>query len=234
MNTPPIIILVHPQMGENIGAAARVMANFGLSELRVVKPRQRWPNKKAIAMATHAHAIVESAERYPTLELALADTVAAYALTVRTRDMLKSAYSSLDLPQIAQPGKWALVFGPENNGLDNQMISLCSGTITVPTMANFGSMNLAQAVCVMAYEWQRLAQTAPIAAESFSDPATFQEVDACAEHLTTILDQHNYFRAPDKRPGMITALKNLFHNNRWTTQQVRTWRGIWRALGRDN
>src|SRR5689334_8663230 len=164
-STPPSIILSHPQLGENIGAAARAMANFGLTDLRLVKPRHGWPDAKATAMAAGAAKVVEEARVFATLHEAVADLKWVYATTARERGIAKEALTPAEaarpLHAASKCGAEAgILFGNERAGLDNDEISLCDCVITIPT-AHFASINLGQAVLLTAYEWFRVGDATP-------------------------------------------------------------------------
>jgi tRNA/rRNA methyltransferase len=227
----PIIVLVHPQMGENIGATARAMANFGLDDLRLVAPRDGWPNPKANSLAVGAEFILDQAKLTSTLAEALADTDFSCALSLRPRDIAVEAYQSPQLPEILahkKPSRWALVFGPERTGLDNDSISACSALIAIPTSPVYPSMNLAQAVVVMAYEWSRCQHSLP---EMTAEIASHDDITQMVEHLVQVLESKRYFKVADKQPIMVQNLRGMMQRARFSTQEVRTLRGIIRALG---
>ncbi len=174
----PVVVLVEPQLGENIGAAARAMANFGLSRLRIVKPRQGWPNDKARMMATGGSRIIDAAALYDTLEAALADCSFVLATTARAHDQAKPVVGAaqaaeLMAPRIAAGGTVAILFGRERNGLENDEVALADCIVTLPVNPAFASLNLAQAVVIVAYEWFKLASHAklPFAMPEKSPPA---------------------------------------------------------------
>jgi tRNA/rRNA methyltransferase len=234
----PRIILVRPQMGENIGAAARVMANFGMDQLTVVAPRDRWPNRQASALAASAGFVLEQARRVKTLAEALEDCDLAFALTARERDLTKPSFA---LPQLttglaqftySETTRCAFVFGQENNGLDNDAIALCQAIIHVETSPRCSSINLAQAVGLVCYEWHR-AHVAPKPAAATAEIAPLGMVHQATEHLISLLETRGYFRSPETAAGLQNTIHTLFTNHQWTEQQIRTWRGILRYLGKE-
>jgi tRNA/rRNA methyltransferase len=235
----PSIILSHPQLGENIGAAARAMANFGLSDLRLVSPRHGWPDAKATAMAAGAANVVEEARVFATLREALADLTVVYATTARergtTKEVLTPAEAARRLRAASSHGdKIGLLFGNERAGLDNDEISLCDCVITIPT-AHFASINLGQAVLLTAYEWFRAADTTP-AARLEHGPVhrkpTRQELLDLFDHLERELKQSGFLFPPEKRDAMVRAIRATIHRARLTYQEVQTLRGMLVALAK--
>jgi tRNA/rRNA methyltransferase len=227
------IILVRPQMPENIGAVARAMGNFGLKHLRLVSPRDGWPNPLAEPMATSALPILSQAAVYETLTEALQGIHQSYAITARSRAFTKPAFFLPSLPRDPDhlPPSTAFVFGPENNGLSNDEVSHTHAILSIPTEASCPSMNLAHAVAVLCYEVMRQKDVPPPASQA--NPATQAEVLAAAEHLTDVLEHHRYYTSPDKKPGMKLTLRNLFTNRPWLQQEIQTLRGVFRALDPD-
>lgn len=222
-------ILTNPQMGENIGAAARIMANFGFNQLRLVAPRDGWPNPKAEAMASGATHILEKAESYDSLEEALSGIHHSYALTARSRGADKHYYRPEELPALLIPERQhALIFGCERSGLSNDDVSLCDHIITIPT-TDSSSINLAQSVAIMAYECSK-AHAFHIAETSKVEKATHDELLHLVNHLESALEEHHYFKAQEKKPGMIRNIRSLFKRQNLTSQDVRTLRGIIRVL----
>lgn len=242
VTSAPAIILVRPQLGENIGAAARAMKNFGLSDLRIVAPRDGWPNEKAETMAAGAEDIIAQARIYPDLPAALADTHRLYAATARRRELRKPALTPRELAGALHSAdaalKTALMFGPERSGLENDEVALADGLIHIPT-APFSSLNLAQSVVVCAYElWagQQEAQpdtslsahTPPAAPDD--PPATKEELGGLFEHLERELDTGGYFRTEGIRPHMIRNLRSLLTRASLTSLEVQSLRGVVRSL----
>ncbi|HEY4114181.1 MAG TPA: RNA methyltransferase [Rhizomicrobium sp.] len=235
----PAIILSHPQLGENIGAAARAMANFGLSDLRLVSPRHGWPDAKATAMAAGAANVVQEARVFGTLREALADLNVIYATTARergtTKEVLTPAEAARRLRAASSHGdKTAILFGNERAGLDNDEISLCDCVITIPT-AHFASINLGQAVLLTAYEWFRAADTTP-AARLEHGPVhrkpTRQELLDLFDHLERELKESGFLFPPEKRDAMVRAVRATIHRARLTYQEVQTLRGMLAALAK--
>jgi tRNA/rRNA methyltransferase len=239
MIDPPAIILSHPQIGENIGAAARAMANFGLSDLRLVQPRHGWPDAKATAMAAGAANVVEEARVFATLREALADLNLVYATTARdrgiTKEVLTPAEAARRLRVASASGtKAAVLFGNERAGLDNDEISLADAVITVPT-AEFASLNLGQAVLLTAYEWFRAADTTPRAKLEHSPihrKPTREELYALFDHLECELKDSGFLFPPEKRDAMVRAIRATIHRARLTYQEVQTLRGMLVALAK--
>jgi tRNA/rRNA methyltransferase len=249
----PAVILIAPQLGENIGFAARAMANFGLAELRLVAPRDGWPNEKAQAAAAGADSIIDRAKVCPSLEAAVADLNFLLATTARPRGMVKPVLT-LDgaARELAARGRMgehtAVLFGPERSGLDNDAISLADAIVTAPVNPSFASLSLPQTVLLVAYEWLQAQGTSlPLgratqcdgpAVEGFdlagTRPANRADLFALFEHLETALDRSGFLRPPEKRPTMVRAIRNMFHRMGLTEQDVRTWRGIVASLSGRN
>jgi len=246
----PAIVLVKPQLGENIGFAARAMGNFGLRDLRLVAPRDGWPNDKAMAAAAVAGVIVEEARVFDTVEVALGDLNFVLATTARPREMVKEVLSpetaAVGLRKRAADGeRTGVMFGPERSGLDNDSIALADAILTAPVSPGFASLSLPQAVLLFAYEW--LKTDAPHAlgritaydgpavegiAAPDTRPATRAELFGLFEHLEDALDSAGFLKPPEKRPSMVRSMRNMFHRMHVTDQDVRTWRGIVSALTR--
>ena len=233
----PIIILVEPQLGENIGAAARVMANFGLRRLRLVKPRDGWPNIHAHRAASGADRVLEEAELFDTLDAAIADCTLVLATTARAHDQAKpvispQAAATLLAPRVAVGESVAVMFGRERYGLENDEVALADRIVTFPVNPAFASLNLAQAVAVIAYEWFKLAcgGTLPFAMPQKSSPAGKEQVQAFFAHLERQLDAIEYFRPLEKRATMLVNLRNIFARMQPTQQDIQTLHGIVVAL----
>ena len=232
----PAIILVRPQLGENIGMAARAMANFALSDLRLVAPRDGWPNPRAAQAASGAAEIVEGARLYPTAAAAVADLAFVWATTARERGQAK---------RIAGPGEamaesaaaieagqaHGLLFGPERTGLDNEEVALADAIVTFPVNPRSASLNLSQAVLLLGYEWFKAAHGArpPMAAQN-APPASRASVQGLFDHLEGELDACGYFVPDNKRPIMWRNLRNILHRLSMGEQDVRTLRGVLNAL----
>ncbi len=240
MTSAPAIILCRPQLGENIGAAARAMANFGLTDLRIVAPRDGWPNEKAVAMAAGAGHIVEAARVYGGLAEALADLQIVYATTARGRGVAKQVLTPDEaarrLRTAASSGvRTGLLFGSERAGLDNDEVALASAVITIPTSPDFSSINLGQAVLLLAYEWFEAADATPatrIEHGGLARPASRAEMLSLFEHLEDELLKSGFLYPPDKVGQMRLNLRAMLNRADFTDQEVRTLRGVIVALAR--
>ena len=239
MTDAPSIILCQPQLGENIGAAARAMANFGLTDLRLVAPRDGWPNERAEAMAAGAGDLLASARLFETLHDALADLNLVYATTARergiTKEVLTPAEAARRLRLAAVDGeKTGILFGNERAGLENDDISLADTVITIPT-AEFASLNLGQAVLLNVYEWFRLADTtAPSRIEHgpLHRKPTREDMIQLFDHLEGELTESGFLYPPDKREHMQRAIRAMLHRAQLTYQEVQTLRGMIVALSK--
>jgi tRNA/rRNA methyltransferase len=246
----PITVLVHPQLGENIGTAARAMANFGLHEMRLIEPRDGWPNEKAITASSGAHWILDTATVHATLADALKDVNYVYATTARPRGMIKEVITPEQAghdmrSRIARGEKVALLFGRERWGLSNDEVSMADVIVTAPVNPAFASINIAQAVLLMGYEWfkdqaETLGQQTPELAAlegpglqtPDTRPATKEELNGFIEHLERELDIAGFFKTDAKKPGMLRNIRNLFARAALTEQEVRSLRGIVSSLTR--
>jgi tRNA/rRNA methyltransferase len=233
----PIVVLVEPQLGENIGAAARAMANFGLTRLRLVAPRQSWPNDKARMMAAGADRILKGAELFDSLETAIADCTFVVAATARAHDQAKPVVGAeqaavLLAAHIAGGAPVAIAFGRERNGLENDEIALADCILTLPVNQAFASLNLAQAVAVVAYEWFKLATGAklPFAMPDKSPPAAKEQLFAFFSSIERELEKVEFFRPPDKRATMQINLRNIFTRMQPTQQDIQTLHGVIMAI----
>ena len=228
----PILILVRPQLGENIGKAARAMLNFGLTELRLVAPRDGWPNPSAGPAASGADLVLADAQVYDSVGEATADCAHVYATTVRKRGVIKPVLT----PEAAVaelrilPGKSAILFGPERTGLESDDVAIARTIITVPINPKFGSLNLAQAVMVVAYEWskgQALAQPPKV---DEKPPAPQAELDGMIGQLDTMLGHAGFYFPPDKVPTIKRAIRTILTKAAWNAHEVRTLRGVLTAI----
>lgn len=228
----PVFVLVRPQLGENIGKAARAMLNFGLTEMRLVAPRDGWPNPTAGPAASGADIILEKAAVFETVADAVADCAHVYATTVRKRGLVKPVVD----PEVAAremhaaAGRTAILFGPERSGLETDDVALARTILTVPINPEFGSLNLAQAVILVAYEWSK-----PVALESpplvdLDPPAPQAELDGLFGHLESLLDDAGYFFPPDRVPATKRTLRSVLTKPAWNANEVRTLRGVLSAL----
>ncbi|MGV1014848.1 MAG: RNA methyltransferase [Methyloceanibacter sp.] len=246
----PAIVLVRPQLGENIGFAARAMANFGLTDLRLVAPRDGWPNDKARAAAAGAAFLIDQAKIYASVEEAIGDLNFVLAATARPREMVKTVLSpesaALALRQKGGAAeRTGILFGPERSGLDNDDLALADALLTAPVNPEFASLSLPQAVLLFGYEWLKSESAQSLGRATTFDgpakegiafpdtrPATRAELFALFEHLETELDRSGFLRPLEKRPSMTRSIRNMFHRMGATEQDVRTWRGIVAALTR--
>ena len=232
----PIVVLVEPQLGENIGAAARAMANFGLSKLRLVKPRQGWPNEKARIMAAGADRVLAEATLHDSAAAAIADCTMVFAATARAHDQAKPVLAPADavamaVPAVAAGQNVAILFGRERYGLEGHEVGLADRIVTFPVNPAFASLNLAQAVVVIAYEWFKLAGAGlPFAMPQKSPPAPKQQLQAFFDNLERELDNVEFFRPPEKRATMLLNLHNIFHRMDPTKQDIQTLHGVILAI----
>jgi tRNA/rRNA methyltransferase len=234
----PVIILVRPQMAETIGAAARAMSNFGLTDLRLVAPRVGangggWPHGKALDMAAGAEHLVRDAKLFDTLPEALADIHIAYASTARPRDMAKRVLTpeagAAELQgEVSAGRRCAILFGPERTGLENDDLVLADAIITIPTGGDNFSLNLAQAVVVLAYCWHSAGFTPP--AESAQPIAEKAALQGFFDQLEHYLDHVDHFRTADKKPLMWRNIQTIFTRTRMSAQEIQSLRGVIRAL----
>ncbi|MFN4144094.1 RNA methyltransferase [Aestuariivirga sp.] len=246
----PVAVLVNPQLGENIGTAARAMANFGLHELRLVDPRDGWPNEKALTSSSGANWIIENATVHAALDEALKDVNYVYATTARPRGMIKEVITPEQAghdmrARVGRGERVAILFGRERTGLTNDEISMADVIVTAPVNPAFASINIAQAVLLMGYEWfkeraETLGQQTPElpALEGpglqtpDTRPATKEELYGFFDHLERELDIAGFFKTEDKKPGMMRNIRNLFGRAELTEQEVRSLRGIVSSLTR--
>jgi len=237
--TIPVVILSHPQLGENIGAAARAMANFGLSDLRLVAPRDGWPNKKAEAMAAGASGVVENARVFGTTREAIGALELVFATTARERGTTKEVITPAEAAKrlraaSARGEKTGILFGNERAGLDNDEIALCDCVITIPTAA-FASLNLGQAVLLNACEWFRAGDATPparIEHGAIHRKPTREELFQLFEHLERELKDSGFLYPPEKRDAMVRAIRATLHRARLTYQETQTLRGMIVALAK--
>ena len=233
----PVVILVEPQLGENIGMAARAMGNFALSRLRLVKPRDGWPNIAAQRAAAGADYILEKAELYDTVQAAVADLDLVFATTARAHDQAKpvlapEAAAREMVGHIANGGGAGILFGRERAGLTNEEVALANRIVTFPVNPGFASLNLAQAVLLMGYEWFRLATSGelPFAMPERSERASHHQIDAFFENLVRELDKVEFLRPREKRDTMLVNLRNIFTRMEPTKQDMHTLHGVVMAI----
>lgn len=232
MAPPPVIVLVRPQLGENIGKAARAMLNFGLVDLRLVAPRDGWPNPGAGPAASGADLVLERAEVFETVADAVADCAHVYATTVRKRGVSKPVVT----PEEAageihrEEGRSAILFGPERSGLETDDVAVARTIVTVPINPEFGSLNLAQAVILVAYEWSKGVRLAQPTQEVLDPPAPQDELDGMIGQLDAMLEESGYYFPPDRVPSTRRTLRTLLTKPAWSSQELRTLRGVLSAL----
>lgn len=235
----PLIVLVRPQMGENIGAAARAMLNFGLAHLRLVAPRDGWPNPAATAMASGASVVLDHAGLFADLPAALADCDYVYATTARARGLIKPVLTPETAmaearAMIGAGKKVAFLFGPERTGLENEDVARANAIVTVPVNPEFFSLNLAQCVLLSAYEWMRQGSEAPGQRLELAgaDLATGIEIEKLGDHFEQRLEDAGFYHPPEKVPSMKLNLRNMFSRWGMTRSEVQTLHGILRQLVR--
>ncbi|WP_340313505.1 TrmJ/YjtD family RNA methyltransferase [Rhizorhabdus argentea] len=224
----PIIVLVRPQLGENIGKAARAMLNFGLTELRLVSPRDGWPNPDAGPAASGADIVLERAQVYDSVAEATADCVHVYATTVRKRGVTKPVVTpeAAAVAIHAENGRSAILFGPERSGLETDDVATARTIVTVPINPEFGSLNLAQAVILVAYEWSKGMELSSPPTVDLDPPAPQEELDGLIDHLERMLDASGYYFPPDRAPTTRRTLRSLLTKPAWNAQEIRTLRGV--------
>jgi tRNA/rRNA methyltransferase len=235
--THPVIILVEPQLGENIGMCARAMLNFGLTELRIVNPRDGWPNGRAVAASSGADDVVNNAQVFATLEDAIADLNIVYATTPRAHDMVKTTVACDESARrvradTAAGQKVGILFGCERTGLTNEHISRADTLVIIHTNPDFTSLNLAQAVIVWAYAWFTAADK-PAPAETFmgkTRPANKEELTNFLTRLEVMLDECGFFANDEMKPVMQHNLRTAFTRQMLTEQEIRTLHGVMKAL----
>jgi tRNA/rRNA methyltransferase len=234
MGKPPVIVLVRPQLGENIGKAARAMLNFGLTELRLVAPRDGWPNPSAGPSAAGADSVIEQAQVYATTAEAVADCVHVYATTVRKRGVSKPVVGPDEAANqiAAQPGRSAVLFGPERSGLETEDVALARTILTVPVNPQFASLNLAQAVVLVAYEWSKLHKLAQPTLEPILPPAPQEELEGMIGQIEAMLEPRNYFFPHSRAEATRQTLRTILTKPGWNHLEVRTLRGVLTTLAR--
>jgi tRNA/rRNA methyltransferase len=242
----PAVILSHPQLGENIGAAARAMRNFGLGELHLIAPRTPWPNERAQVLASGAGDIIESARLHADAAAALADFQLVLATTARGRDVVREILTPSEAARRLRAAearglRTALLFGGERAGLDNDELSLCDALVTIPTAPvaavkdselKMSSLNLGQAVLLLGYEWLKSADATPPSRTrpTVAVPASRHEMIGLFEHLERELDASGFFFPPAKRGAMVRNMRAMILRSKLTDQQARTIRGMIVAL----
>ena len=230
----PIIVLVRPQLCQNIGKAARAMLNFGLTELRLVAPRDGWPNPDTGPAASGADAVLADAKLFATVADAVADCTAVFASTVRRRELVLPVVGPAEMAaQIhAQAGRTAILFGPERSGLETEDVALAGTIVTVPINPEFGSLNLAQAVILLAYEWSR---GQPLAQPTFREaepPAPQFEVEGLVGQVDTALEAAGYYFPADRTEVTKLNLRTMLTKPAWSSREIRALRGMLRSIAK--
>jgi tRNA/rRNA methyltransferase len=228
----PIIVLVHPQLGQNIGKAARAMLNFGLTEMRLVKPRDGWPNPDAGPAASGADMVLKEAQVFDTVEEAIADCNQVFASTVRRRDLVMPVIGPEEMADriVAQSGQTAILFGPERSGLETEEVALADAIVTVPINPDFGSLNLAQAVILLAYEWSKRSELEQPTAKELEPAATHGELEGMIAQLNDELEAKGYFHPASRTQATKNTLRTIFTKTGWSSREVKAVRGVIRAL----
>lgn len=229
---PPVIILVQPQLGQNIGKAARAMLNFGLTEMRLVAPRDGWPNPDAGPAASGADIVLEQARVFDSVAEAVADCSLVFASTVRKRDVMTPVVGPEEMAAAihGSPGRSALLFGPERSGLATEDVVLASHIVTVPINPEFGSLNLAQAVILLAYEWSRGQALAQPTAFEVEPPAPRIELEGLIGQLDEALGAAGYFYPPERTQATRNTIRTILTKPAWSSREVKALRGMLRAL----
>ncbi|HEX6219392.1 MAG TPA: RNA methyltransferase [Sphingomicrobium sp.] len=229
---PPVIVLVRPQLGQNIGKAARAMLNFGLTELRLVAPRDGWPNPDAGPAASGADPVLDGATVFETVAQAISDCSLVFASTVRRRDLVIPAVGPEEMAREihATDGRTAILFGPERSGLSTDDVAVANRLVTVPINPDFGSLNLAQAVILLAYEWSRGASLIQPTIRELEPPAPMGELEGMIGQLEAELERAGYFFPPDRVQATRTTLRTIFTKPQWSSREIQALRGVIRAL----
>jgi tRNA/rRNA methyltransferase len=246
--TSPVFVLVRPQLADNIGMVARALANFGLDELRLVAPRDGWPNEKARIAASGANFIIDAAQSFATFQEGLAGVHWVAAASARQRDLAKPVLTPEQAVaemrrRMAEGQRCAILFGPERNGLETEEIANADALVMAPVNPNFASLNLAQAALLIGYEWMKQAGSGTLGRVTTyeealqpglrtrgSPPATKEELLGFFEHIERELDTQGFFKPPEKRPSMVQNMRTMFTRMGATEQEIRTLRGIVKAL----
>ena len=231
----PVVVLVRPQLGENIGKAARAMLNFGLVEMRLVEPRDGWPNPSAGPAAAGADAVLEKAQVFASTADAVADCAHVYATTVRKRGVTKPVLTPEEASRemAGNVGRSAFLFGPERSGLETEDVALARAIITVPINPEFGSLNLAQAVILCAYEWSKHESLVQPTQEDLLPPAPQDELEGLIAHLDRMLEPKGYFLPESRADATRRTLRGVLTKPGWNHLEVRTLRGVLSSLERE-
>ena len=231
----PVVVLVRPQLGENIGKAARAMLNFGLTDMRLVEPRDGWPNPSAGPAAAGADTVLERAQVYATTAEAVADCAHVYATTVRKRGVTKPVFTPEEAARemAGNVGRSAFLFGPERSGLETDDVALARAILTVPINPDFGSLNLAQAVILCAYEWSKHETLVQPTQEDLLPPAPQNELEGLIDHLDRMLEPKGYFLPESRAEATRRTLRGVLTKPGWNHLEVRTLRGVLSSLQRE-
>ena len=232
MSAPPVIVLVRPQLGQNIGKAARAMLNFGLTEMRLVAPRDGWPNPDAGPSASGADIVLEGARVFDTVQEAIGDCSTVFASTVRRRDLVMPVVGPEAMASTIKetPGRSAILFGPERSGLETEDVALATAIVTVPINPDFGSLNLAQAVILLAYEWSKRTGLAQPPTKDLEPVAPHAELEGLIGQLEESLAAKGYFHPPSRTQSTKNTLRTIFTKTGWSSREIKAVRGIIRAL----
>ncbi|MFL6841540.1 MAG: RNA methyltransferase [Sphingomicrobium sp.] len=225
-------MLVRPQLGQNIGKAARAMLNFGLTEMRLVTPRDGWPNPDAGPAASGADVVLERAEVFATTQEAIADCSQIFASTVRRRDLVMPVVGPTEMAEriSSSAERTAILFGPERSGLETEDVALAHAIVTVPINPEFGSLNLAQAVILLAYEWSKRSELAQPTAKELEPAAPHGELDGLIAQINDELDAKGYFHPASRTEATKNTLQTIFTKTGWSSREVKAIRGVIRAL----
>jgi len=228
----PVIVLVRPQLGQNIGKAARAMLNFGLTEMRLVAPRDGWPNPDAGPSASGADVVLEQAQLFETTAEAIADCSQVFASTVRRRDLVMPVVGPAEMADRihASAERSAILFGAERSGLETEDVALANAIVTVPINPDFGSLNLAQAVILLAYEWSKRGELAQPTVKDLEPIAPHGELEGLIAQLDGELDTKGYFHPPSRTQATRNTIRTIFTKTGWSSREVKAVRGIIRAL----
>jgi tRNA/rRNA methyltransferase len=231
-NDKPVFVLVRPQLGQNIGKAARAMLNFGLAEMRLVAPRDGWPNPDAGPSASGADVVLEQARVFDTVQESVADCSTVFASTVRRRDLIMPVVTPEQMASeiSGSAGRTAILFGPERSGLGTEDVALANKIVTVPINPHFGSLNLAQAVILLAYEWSKRSELAVPPSKELEPAAPLGELEGLIGHLEKELDAKGYFHPPSRTQATKNTIRTIFTKTGWSSREVKAIRGIIRAL----
>ena len=231
-SSQPVIVLVRPQLGQNIGKAARAMLNFGLTEMRLVAPRDGWPNPDAGPAASGADIVLERAQLFDTVQDAVADCSTIYASTVRRRDLVMPVVGPEEMANeiAASPARSAILFGPERSGLETEEVALANAIVTVPINPEFASLNLAQAVILLAYEWSKRSALAQPTVKELEPAAPQGEMEGLIGQLDGALETKGYYHPPSRTQATKNTIRTIFTKTGWSSREVKAVRGIIRAL----